>query len=301
MLAMSLLKNRHLSALFTILYTFITLSGILPVRYDPATRQFRSSAWMLIHSTVVLCTFSYVYMTSGVTAISALNPLIAIVFTDLTLSSICITFALQCLNARRIVRTLNASVRLIGQLNATLLGCRADGWINDSDVIGLLLRFGCKIVLVNGMAQWALITALYNLLLLITGKRDYSAIVIVSMGYFMQTMVPNMFFAVMLASRFYYERINAAVAATLTEVHRMEETVDRSEHFRQLDFCRLSDRVDELAVQHERLTRLIGDINRVMSLQLLCSTINFFGILVIEVSLVGAFCECGSMLMMRNG
>lgn len=255
-------------------YTFATILGMLPVRYDRTAARFRTSGWCQGYSLVVLVLFSYGYKTSAVAVISALNPLIAIVFTDLTLGTISATVCLQCWQRHRIVLVLNRSKRIRARLDAVLL---------EDNYGGALVRFFVKVIAINAIAQCAVTRALHNLLFTITGNRDYLSIVLVSMAYFMQTIVPNMFFAAVLVARFYLVRVNVAIDALITEAGRLQEDDVLSAHGKQVRFCWISDRLDALSELHQAILELLDELGCIHSLQLLCSTLNFFGILIIEV------------------
>lgn len=138
-------------------------------------------------------------------------------------------------------------------------------------------------VVINFIAQFALIKALHSLLILITGSHDYVAIFIVSVAYFMQSMVPNMFYAALQVADFYLNRINSEVRSIVRSVKNFQDNKALSEFAKTRQYCTYSDRLDELAEFHQCLTNLLVSLNDLFSLQLLFNTLNFFGIFVIEV------------------
>lgn len=265
-------------------YRFVTLLGMLPVRYCWRTATFHTSHWHCAYSLAVLAIFAYGYLTSALVAISAIHPLVAIVFVKLTLVTIAATVCMQCCRNRQLSSILNDAVRLATALDASVCTAGHTG--------PPLRHLFVKVVLLNAMAQCALIRSLNFLVLALTGSPDYVAIAILSVAYFMQTMVPNMFFAAVLSVHFYLGRLNAAVSHAIATAQRVQNDRRSSVHAKQLAYCRISDRLDRLAELHLELTQLTLRLNAAHSLQLLSCTLNFFGVLVFEVFAGGAFGYC---------
>lgn len=136
------------------------------------------------------------------------------------------------------------------------------------------------------MAQFALINALHNLLVKITGNKDLVSIFIIFVGYFMQTMVPNMFFAALQVVDFYMTRINNEVQHVVRRAKTIQDNRLASKFARTAEYCSCSDRIDELAELHQTMTHLLQELNRLFAWQLLFNVLNFFGVLIIEVYIV---------------
>lgn len=261
-------------------YYFVKGLGFFPIHYDCHTKQFQTSRPQLVYSLLLLIAFSYTYLTSGVSIISALSPLIAVAFTNLSVTTISITLLLQCKNHQSIVLFSNRSKDLMLQINRTLLNNK-----QPINIRSQLVRLAFKLVFINFMAQFAVIKALHNLLIMITGSKDLMAIFIVSMAYFMQTMVPNIFFVALQVANFYLDLINQEVLNVVRRASFMQDNCKFSKFARIEEHCSCSDRIDELAELHQTMTHLLKDLNKLCALQLMFNVLNFFGILIIEVYL----------------
>lgn len=267
---------RSLRATTTFAYYFAKVLGFFPVRFNSRCNRFQSSRRQVVYSCALLVAFAFTYLTSGVAIISALSPLIAIAFTNLSVTTICCTLLIQCKHYRSIAAFCNQSKDCIERLDRSLgtatTNCRPQ-----------LLRIAFKFFYVNFMAQYAVIKALHNLLVSITGSNDFVAIFIVSMAYFMQTMVPNIFFSVLQVFDFYIDQINREVQRVVDRAKCVEDNRRSTKFAKTFAYCSCSDRLDELAELHQSIVHLLGDLNGLCGPQLLLNILNFFGIFVIEV------------------
>lgn len=267
-------------ALLKFCYYFVKVFGFLPIYFNCNKNRFETCWPQIVYSLLVLVSFAYIYLTSGVAVISALSPLIAVAFTNLSVTTICVTCLLQCKNHSRIVKFLNQSKAFFHRLNLALI---TDG--KEKQYRRHLWRLFIKVVAVNFIAQFALINAMHNLLVLLTGSRDTVAIFIVSAAYFMQSMVPNIFYAALQVADFYLHRINNETRSIVRRAKYIENSSNLGKFAKSWQYCGCSDRLDELAEHHQKLTNLMVELNQLFSLQLLFNTLNFFGIFVIEVFL----------------
>lgn len=234
---------------------------------------------MQIYSTVVVISFSYFYPTSGISVVSRLNPLVAITFFNLSMTTICLTFIVQIIQSHKIVRFLNDAIQFLFNFNK---------FIDRHKVKYLSSIFAIifKIVVVNLMAQYALIAGINLILIQVTGKKDYFSILMTSVAYTLQSMIPNLFYSSLLVVSFYLKQINEKIDDIVVQAKRISE-LDENEYMKQKVFCDLSDRLDDIATYHARLIELTNRLNKLCSFQILVSITNFFGILIIEVTICG--------------
>lgn len=275
-------QARILRLVLTIGYRFVVLLGMLPVRYNSATQQFYSSSWTCAYSMAVFVSFSYFYLTSAVSALKALNPMVAFVFVYLTHTVIAVTVLLQCCAHRRLCRWLNDAHRFAV---ATAAAASPAGTTIDADrirIAGALRHLFVKTVLVPAVAQCALIRAMGTLILQLTGAPDYMAVVAMSLGYFMQTLVPNAFCAAQLACDVCLQRLGAAVEQRIASAQRAQRSKRSVQR-------RIAVELDQLAAQWLRLAQLAQRATQLHQWQLLCSALNFYGILVLELFLAYVF------------
>lgn len=259
-------------------YIFSRVFGLIPFRYNDETKTFVTAWYDKIYPIVIYFLFAYTYSTSGLSVISVLNPLVVVAFFYMTVSTISVIFLVQCLTAKRICVFLNKAAHLNGELyqRYRLL----PGTHYRSHVLLALT----KTTAVNFLAQIAVAYCCSVLGQVLTGKVDYFVIFIISVAYFLQTIVPNMFYVGILGASFHFEQINreisgvVAEAATLANGCRDFGLKEVREHF-----GKLTNRLNDIAVLHGRLTTLTTTANTICSLQLLVSTANFVGILLIEV------------------
>lgn len=134
-------------------------------------------------------------------------------------------------------------------------------------------------------AQLAVINCCVILANMLTGQTDYFVIFIISVAYFLQTIVPNMFYTLVLHATFHYKQINLEIENVVRETQNIASStaVYTAQEIRS-KFFYLSERIDLITTCHGELTARIIKTNSLFSKQLLASSANFVGILIIEVS-----------------
>lgn len=230
---------------------------------------------MRIYSIFVVLSFSYFYPTSGISVVSALNPLVAITFFNLSMTTICLTLIVQILHSEKIVQLLNDAIQFLYDFNAFI----------DRHQVNYLTSICAlifKTVIVNAMSQYACIDGVNSILTQMTGKKNYFAIFMVSIAYTLQTMIPNIFYGSLMAVSFYLRQINEKIEDIILRAKRVS-IVDANKYAKEKVYCELTDRLDELIAHHSSLIQLTIRLNRICSFQILLSITNFFGILLIEV------------------
>lgn len=273
-----MLQYRILKVTITVSYYFVKVLGLFPARYNSRLKRFETCRPQVAYSILVFIAFAHTYLTSGVAVISALSPLIAVAFTYLSVTTIFATFVMQCVRHAAIVRFANVSKTFLEHLNTRL---SVD--LPNSSFRSKMVFLGFKVIFINCMAQFAVISAMNNLLIVLTGSQDFMAIFIVSVAYFLQTMVPNMLVAALQLADFYFSRINLEVRTTIIKAHRFQNSTALSDIVKQFGYCECSDRLDELAKFHLALSTLLGVLTQMFSIQLLINTLYFLGVFVIEV------------------
>lgn len=230
---------------------------------------------MQLYSTFVVISFSYFYPTSGISVVSNLNPLVAITFFGLSMTTICLTLTVQIMHSHKIVQYLNDAIHFLFNFNKFIDRHRVN-------YLSSILAIIFKVIVVNLTAQYACIDGVNSILTQVTGKKDYFAIFMVSVAYTLQSMIPNIFYGSLLAISFYLERIKDNID-DIVEQAKWASNVDENKYMKEKIYCELSDRLDEITTYHSRLIVLTHRLNTLCSFQILLSITNFFGILLIEV------------------
>lgn len=257
-------------------YVFVSVCGLCPFRFDFEEKRFKSSTFMRLYSVFVVLSFSYFYPTSGISVVSTLNPLVAMTFFNLSMTTICSTLVIQIMHSEKIVELLNDAIRFLYDFNKFIDRHK----VNYLTSICTLIF---KTVFVNAMSQYACIDGVSTILTQMTGKKNYFAIFMVSLAYTLQTMIPNIFYGSLMAVSFYLEQISEKIDDIVVQAKRVSN-VDANEYAKEKVYCELSDRLDEIIVHHSRLVELTIRLNGLCSFQILLSITNFFGILLIEVN-----------------
>lgn len=277
----STMKHQTIFAVgFKIFFWFCKLFGFCPFHYNSRTKLYNSTWIEIFYSILIWANFCYFYATSGLSAVTRLNPLVVVVFFYLTMFTITVVIMIQCAHANRLANLSNEMSRLWQELRpfcSSLSGLHAFRY-------GML--FLCKIILTSGIAQAATIVCCSIITQMISGSVDYFVIFIVSVSYSMQILIPNMFYTFILGISMYYHQLNNEVEQIVNEISKFvnEKHVIRGAD--QFDHhIQISQRLDCIATLHAKLTTLSSKVNDVFSLQLLITICNFFAIIVIEVSL----------------
>lgn len=276
----TMMRVSNIQLLLQIAYKFSRLCGLVPFRYDSATERFVTAWYDHIWPGVTYFSFAYFYPTSGLSVISVLSPLVVIAFFYMTVTTISVIFLVQAINARGICVLLNDITALNRELyerERHLVG--KSYW----PYVSLALA---KVIVVNVVAQSAVIYCCTTLAIMLTGKGDFFVVFLISWAYCLQTIVPNMFYVGVLGASFHYKQINKEIAVVMHDAVQLTEGQHGyGNHAIRRQFGELSERLDCLAVLHSGLFHLVTRANAMCSLQLLVSTANFVGILLIEVRL----------------
>lgn len=238
---------------------FCTIFGFCPFQFNSKKFIFEINFFYYFYSILFYLVFAYLYLTSGLTIILKLNPLAMISFVYLSIMAITVTFIAQWFNAPGLVRIFNNEKLFLFELFSA---CGYSKLFRES-----LLMILCKTLIVSAIAQIAVINGCIILGKLVTGHVDYLVIFIVSVAYFLQTLVPNIFYVTVLTSTFFYRQMNENILSFAKENDRKL----------------ISEKINRLAALHFRLTKVLNKINSVLSIQLLASTADFVAILIIEV------------------
>lgn len=274
---LTMLQERLFVFLLKYVYVFVSLFGLCPFVFDFEKKIFKTSTVMQLYSTSVVLSFSYFYPTSGISVISALNPLVAITFFNLSMTTICLTFAVQIVHSHKIVQFLNDAIQFLYNFNKFIDRHSVDYL---SSIVAIILKIG----VVNVTAQYACIDGVNTILTHVTGKRDYFAIFMLSVAYTLQSMIPNIFYGSLLTASFYLKQINGKIDDIVEQAIRAGNVdVDGNKYVKEKVYCELSDRLDEITIYHSRLIELTVRLNKLCSFQLLLSITNFFGLFLIQV------------------
>lgn len=230
---------------------------------------------MQVYSGFVVISFSYFYPTSGISVVSSLNPLVAITFFNLSMTTICLTLFVQIVHSHKIVPFLNDAIHFLYAFNKFIDRHKVNYL---SPIFAIIFKIG----VVNLTAQYACIGGINAILTQVTGKKDYFVIFMVSVAYTLQSMIPNIFYGSLLAIAFYLKQINDKIDDIVVQAQWISN-VNEKKYMKEKRYCDLSDRLDEITAYHSRLIELTIRLNKLCSFQILLSITNFFGLLLIEV------------------
>lgn len=260
-------------------YRCCSFFGLIPFHWNKRTRKFETSWYDKVYSGIICIAFLYFYRTSGLSTVAVLNPLVVIAFFYLNMSLIFITFTIQCFNAEKLANYLNKLKQFLKKLTG-ITGFERSKHSYRKPIILLLF----KTIVVNLMAQSGIILACSILGQIITGRIDYFVVFIVSYAYFLQTIVPNIFYAIVLGAEFYLKLLNDKINDVINKNAKFEQKKSQYSYY-EMDFVadELCKKLDQIAIYHAKLTAFIVIANKIFSVQLLGSITNFVGILLIEV------------------
>lgn len=267
--------------LLNIAYKSSRLCGLVPFRYNSEEKSFVTAWYDLIWPSISYLLFAYFYPTSGLSVIAVLNPLVVVAFFYMTVTTISVIFIVQCLHSKKICTLLNDIAGLNKELVALARQCK----LVEGSYWPYIILALAKIVFVNLLAQMAVIYCCTTLGIMLTGHGDFFVVFLISWAYFWQTIVPNMFYVGVLGAYFHFEQINKEISVVIKEASSLAQcSRDFSDLKVKKQFGDLTRRLDVIALLHSRTVELVVRANNICSLQLLVSTANFVGILLIEVS-----------------
>lgn len=268
-------RHKIFLIILKISFWFCKLMGLCPFHYNSRKKIFDWSKLEIIYSIFIWVNFSYFYPTSGLSVVAHLNPLVVIAFFYLAMATITIVFAIQCWHAKQLARLLNKTRILLEEF---LPFCQS---ISTWQATQYGLMFICKTMVTSGLAQIGSINCCTILCKIMTGKADYFVIFIVSFAYFLQTLVPNMFYTFILGASMQYHQLNEEIQRISEEaVQLMKNRYNNSTE----QFHKLSRRLDYIASLHGKLTVHTKNVNNLFAWQLLVVIADFVAILLIEVS-----------------
>lgn len=259
-----------------IFFWFCKLFGFCPFHYNSRRKRYNWTWIEIIYSISIWANFCYFYTTSGLSAVARLNPLVVVAFFYLTMSTITMVFLIQCAHANQLANLSNKTYALLQELKPF---CSS---LSNVHAFRYGMLFLCKIILTSGIAQVATIVCCSLIGKMISGSIDYFVIFIVSVAYFMQTLVPNIFYTFILGISMHYRQLNNEVEKIVAEVRRFVKDKHVIQSANQ--FNHLIQRLDCIATLHGKLTIHSKNVNDIFSLQLLITISNFFAIILIEVS-----------------
>lgn len=255
-------------------YWFCRLFGVCPFHYNSRKNAFDWSKWEILYSIIIWANFSYFYPTSGLRSVVNLNRLVVISYFYLAMGTITFVFIMQWIHVKKFTNLLNETKKLLEEFRPFC--AKITGW----DMIKAGFWFICKIVITSGIAQIASIVCCVALGKMMYGKVDYFVVFIVSVSYFLQTLVPNMFYTFILGVSIQYHQLNIEIEKISHQANYHKKYSD-SESNELL--CKLSKRLDYIATLHGKLTVHTTKVNKLFSAQLLIVIGNFVAVLLIEV------------------
>lgn len=263
-------------------FWFYKLIGLCPFHYNFHKKSFNLTKWEVFYTIFVWVNFTYLYAARGLfTLAPQLNPLVMTASHYLALFTINIIFMMQCVNASEITTILNEAQILLEEINSF---CKP---IPTGEAIRYLLLFLSKMIFISGIVQMDTIAGCIAISKMVTGEVDYVLIFIISLSYFLQTAVLNMFYSLVLVTIAKYQQLNCEIREILDEssaILRKKRSKNGSDYDFDNRLFQLSERMNRIAHFHGKLTLLITKANKTFSLQLLVVIGNTAIVLLIDVS-----------------
>lgn len=257
-------------------YWMCKLFGLCPLHY---TFQKIAFVWTwrdIFYSILVWLIFAYFYFYTGQRFRGQINPLLTIAVVYFSIFTITVMFLVQCLHANKLTNLLNTTIELWRQVNAI---CKS---LSVRQTIRYGWKFFGKVFLVSSIAELASFAIGSELSDNVTETIDSTAFITISIGYIVQTLVPNMFYVFILTISIQYDQLNNEIRKI---VHQATEISTTDCNRRRNDvLIVLSQQLDRIASLHAKITAHANITNRVFSLQLLVIIGNFVAIILIEVS-----------------
>lgn len=149
--------------------------------------------------------------------------------------------------------------------------------IEEFSYVKLLLLYTFKTIVLMIFVAYCIVIRMY-----LTSLMDGFAVLAFFLINYVISIVPNIFFGAVLLAYYLFKQINIKVKRTTEAAITLSALkADLTQHLRMQRFCELSDRLDEIAVVHLELCKLINALNSVASLQLSSHvTLKFISLLV---------------------
>lgn len=253
-------------------YWFCKAFGVCPFYYDSSSESFNWTKWDIFYSIFIWANFSYFYPTSGLNVVAHLSPLVVIAFFYLAMTTITIVITMQCWNVKKLTILMNETMWLFEEL---LPFCSS---ISTGQAVRYGIWFVGKIFITSGLAQIASINCCTIICKTMLGKVDYFVIFIVSVAYFLQTLVPNMFYTFILGISIQYHQLSGEIKKIVRQNNFMMKNNCANDFFDMLN-----KRLNYIASLHGKLTIHALKVNKIFSWQLLIMITNFVAIILIEV------------------
>lgn len=257
-------------------YWFCKLFGLCPIHYDYHKSAFNWSTLEILYSIFIWAMFSYFFPTSSLIILSRLNPLVIIVFFYLVMGTISIIFVVMFVNVQKMTVLMNETMNLINELQSC---CRQ---ISNQQSIRAAISFILKTIVTSSISQFGSIYGCIILCQLESNDIHYFMVFMVSMAYFLQTIVPNMFYVFILCVSMAYNQLNAEIENISNRANFYAKYCNNSKS--KDAFEKLTIRLNHIASLHGKLTAHTIKVNQVFSWQLLIVIGNFFTSLLIEVN-----------------
>lgn len=273
-------RRRLFSISLTIFYWFWRLLGLCPFHYNSRKDAFNWTWLEILYSVLVWMNFAYFYP-AGIWFFRVFDSLIVWSFFYFSLITITIVFAVQCVHVKPLTDLLNETIHLMRDLQPFTAK------ISTINAFRCGILFAFKTIFIGGTLQMVSVVFCINMSKMLTDQVDYFVIFLVLIAYFLQTIVPNIFYTFILGVSIQYQQLNAEIQNIADQATLLTKTNygNKTQYSRSsLHFIELSNRLKHVASLHGKITMLTKKVNQVFSFQLLVLITNYVARLLIEVS-----------------
>lgn len=248
-----------MTILLKVFYQFNRLLGLFPIHRNKKSKTFTSTWYEILYSVSVWILFSYFYSTDGVDVFLHINRLATIAYFFISLFTISLVYANQCLNAKSIASFLNNTLKIIEEFtqfqdaNKNLL------------VKETVLLFTLKIIIAGVINLTLTVFFCLQMSALITSDVDYILMFLVGAEYFLRAFISNIFYIYILGASFYYDLINYNIGRII----RQANLISQDHKFLKEKLIKLTYRLDKISILHCKLTEHTQQFNRLFSIQIL--------------------------------
>lgn len=278
-------QDIYLKCLLVLVYYLTHFIGMSPFYYNRKLGQFQTSYRFLIYP---ICIAIFAISSYGLILICLLvyfQVLLRLALVYFRIVSIAVIFVCQCLNYKKIVKCLNNLHQTLNRINqlATLNNIDTECSVKSLLTVSAeyVISFICSIV---GFAGIVIIGAQS---LKLSCTIIFAAIIYIILLYFWNGTIINSYFGINWIIASHYRRINDSITALMAEAKCLQGTVGSlSVYKKMIKFCELSDRLDDLAAAHGKLTDVFTEVNNILAIQLLTGIAFYFVSLITSVSCI---------------
>lgn len=259
-----LFENMDQMTIITILlkgfYQFNRLLGLFPIHRNKTSKTFTSTWFEILYSVSVWILFSYFYSTNGLLdGFLHVNRLVTIAYFFISIFTISLVYANQCLNAKSIASFLNDTLKIIEEF-AQFQDANKNLLVKET-----VLLFTLKIIIAGVINSILSVIFCLQMSALTTNDVDYIDMFLVTTEYFLRAFISNIFYIYIFGASFYYDLINY----NIERIIRQANLIPQDHNIKKGKFMELTYRLDKISILHCKLTDHTQQFNRLFSIQIL--------------------------------